>query len=224
MKIAVDAYGGDNAPLEIIRGCKLAVDELGAEIVLTGNKSEIESIIEKEGIAKDTFEIVDAPIVITMEDDPTVVVKSKKDSSMGVAFRLVKDGICDAFVSAGNSGAVLVGATMIVKRIKGIKRAALASVFPSETGPLMLTDIGANVICKPEYIEQFAFMGAEYMKKMHGVENPKIALLNNGTEEHKGQQLQQDEYKLLKESDLNFIGNIEGREIALGGCDVAVTD
>ncbi len=224
MKIAIDAHGGDNAPREIIKGCYLAKKELGAQLVLVGKKQELLEIMKSENIGEDEFEIVNADTVLTMDDEPTSVIRAKKDSSMAVAFSLVKDGKCDAFVSAGNSGAVLVGATMIVKRIKGVKRAALASVFPSETGPLMLTDIGANVECKPEYLVQFGMMGAEYMKHMHGIENPKIALLNNGTEEHKGQPLQQEAYQLFKSSELNFIGNVEGREIAFGGCDVAVTD
>ena len=224
MKIAVDAHGGDNAPLEIIKGCSLAVEQLGAKIVLVGNKEIIIKTMSENNISDKDIEIVEANDVITMEDDPTAVVKTKKDSSMAVAFRLLKDGVCDAFVSAGNSGAVLVGATMIVKRLKGVQRAALASVFPSESGPLLLTDIGANVVCKPEYIKQFAVMGTEYMRFVHKIDNPKVALLNNGTEEHKGTELQQESYKLLKESSLNFIGNIEGRELATGGCDVAVTD
>ena len=224
MKIAIDAHGGDNAPLEIIKGCHLAVKELGAELVIVGDEHKIAEIMKSEGIDQNEFEIVNAPNVLTMEDEPTSVIKSKKDSSMAVAFSLVKDGVCDAFVSAGNSGAVLVGATMIVKRIKGVKRAALAAVFPSETGPLMLTDVGANTECKPEYLVQFGIMGAEYMKKMFGIKEPKIALLNNGTEEHKGQPLQQETYKLFKETVPEFIGNVEGREIAFGGSDVVVAD
>ncbi len=225
MKLAIDAHGGDNAPREIIKGCHLAKQELGAELILVGREQEILEIMQQEGIDKNEFEIVNTDVVLTMEDDPTSVVKAKNDSSMAVALKLVKDGVCDGAVSAGNSGALLVGATLIVKRIKGIKRAALATVFPSETGPLMLTDIGANVECKPEYLVQFGMMGAEYMKKMFGIENPKVALLNNGTEEHKGTPLHQEAYQLLKQDEnVNFIGNIEGRDISFGGCDVAVTD
>ena len=225
MKLAIDAHGGDNAPREIIKGCHLAKSELGADLVLVGRESEILEIMKEEGIDKNEFEIVNADVILTMEDDPTSVVKGKNDSSMAVALKLVKDGVCDGAVSAGNSGALLVGATLIVKRIKGVKRAALATVFPSETGPLMLTDIGANVECKPEYLVQFGMMGAEYMKNMFGIENPRVALLNNGTEEHKGTPLHQDAYQLLKaDSNVNFIGNIEGRDISFGGCDVAVTD
>ena len=224
MKIAVDAHGGDNAPLEIIKGCKLAVDELGAEIVLVGNEQQIIKIMQENNIDSNNIDIVNAPDILTMEDDPTSVIKDKRESSMAIAFKLLKDDVCDAFVSAGNSGAVLVGATMIVKRIKGVKRAALASVFPSDSGPLLLADCGANIICKPEYIHQFAIMGTEYMRFVHKIDNPSVGLLNNGTEEHKGQELQQQAFQLLKESNLNFIGNIEGRELATGGCDVVVTD
>ncbi len=224
MKLAIDAHGGDNAPREIIKGCQLAKKELGAELVLVGRQDEIVKIMQEEGIDKNEFEIVNADVLLTMEDDPTSVVKAKSDSSMAVALKLVKDGVCDGAVSAGNSGALLVGATLIVKRIKGVKRAALASVFPSETGPLMLTDIGANVECKPEFLIQFGMMGAEYMKHMFNIENPKIALLNNGTEEHKGTPLHQEAYKMFKESGLNFAGNAEGRDIAFGGADVVVTD
>lgn len=224
MKIAVDAYGGDNAPLEIIKGCKLAHDQLHIDIVLTGRKDEITAIMKNEGIPSDTFEIVDAPDILTMEDEPTAVIKDKSNSSMSAAFRLVKDGVCDAVVSAGNSGAVLVGATMIVKRIKGIKRAALGFVFPTETGPLMLTDMGANAVCKPEYLVQFAMIATEYMRYMYKIERPLVGLLNNGTEPQKGTQLQQDVYRLLTDSDLNFKGNVEARDLALGGCDVIVTD
>lgn len=225
MKIAVDAHGGDNAPLEIIKGCRLAADELNASIVLVGKEDEIKKVMSDYSIDSTGIEIYNADDVITMEDDPTAVIKTKKESSMAVAFKLLKDGVCDAFVSAGNTGAVLVGATMIVKRIKGVKRAALATVIPSETGPVMLTDVGANVVCKAEYIEQFALMASEYMKNMHSVKNPSVGLLNNGTESHKGQDLHQEAYALLKESDkVNFIGNVEGRQLGMGGCDVIVTD
>lgn len=224
MRIAVDAHGGDNAPTEIIKGCHLAVNELGVDITLVGQQSVILDVMEKEGIDKNEFEIVNADVILTMEDEPTSVIKAKKDSSMAVAFGLVKDGKCDAFVSAGNSGALLVGATMIVKRIKGVKRAALAAVFPSETGPLMITDIGANVECKPEYLVQFGMMASEYMKHMFDIKSPAVGLLNNGTEEHKGTPLQQEAYKMMLESELSFKGNVEGRDIAFGGCDVIVTD
>lgn len=226
MRIVVDAHGGDNAPLEIIKGCCLAVKELpNLSILLVGRKNELQTIITENALPMAGIEIIDAPDVITMEDDPTSVVKEKQYSSMAVAFRLLKEDKADAFVSAGNSGAVLVGATLIVKRIKGIKRAALGAVMPSPNGPYIMVDCGANVECKPEYLEQFGVMGSIYLEKCMNIPSPRVALLNNGTEECKGPELQQTAYKLLKENrSINFIGNIEGREVPLGGADVVVAD
>lgn len=224
MKIAVDAYGGDNAPREILLGCKQAADEYGAKIVLAGKENELKDILSELKIDSSVFEFADAPDVLTMEDDPTSILKKKNRSSMAVAFQLVKDGECDAFVSAGNTGAILVGATLIVKRIRGVERASLGFVFPTEQGPALVTDMGANAVCKPEYLLQFAQMGSEYMKAMLGIESPRVGLLNNGTESHKGTPMHQEAYKLLSDSSVNFIGNVEGRDLALGGCDVIVTD
>lgn len=226
MRIVVDAHGGDNAPLEIIKGCCMAVDELkGISILLVGRKNELQQIMADNGLPANKFEIVDAPDVLTMEDDPTSVLKEKQYSSMAVAFRMLKEDKADAFVSAGNSGAILVGATLLVKRIRGIKRAALAAVMPSTEGPYMMLDCGANVECKPEYLNQFATMGSLYMKHCLKIENPRVALLNNGTEECKGPELQQQAYQLMKNNtNINFTGNIEGREVPLGGCDVLVAD
>ncbi len=225
MKIVVDAFGGDHAPIEIIKGCALAVKEYGVTVVLVGDSSVIEKTIADENIDKNGLEIVHAPEVITMEDDPLSVIKSKKNSSMATAFRVLKDGNADAFVSAGNSGAVLVGATMIVKRIKGVKRAALAPVIPSDQGPMMLIDCGANVECTPEYLVQFGIMGSLYMKHMFHLENPRVGLLNNGTEECKGTSLQKEAYPLLAaEKSIHFIGNVEARDMVFGACDVAVAD
>lgn len=226
MRIVVDAHGGDNAPLEILKGCCLAVEELkDISILLVGRKNELQKVMEENGLPENMFEIIDAPDIITMEDDPTSVLKEKKYSSMSVAFQMLKDDKADAFVSAGNSGAILVGATLIVKRIKGIKRAALGAVMPSADGPYILLDCGANVECKPEYLNQFATMGSLYMKHCLNNEKPRVALLNNGTEECKGPELQQQAHQLLKEnSSINFIGNIEGRDVPLGGADVIVAD
>ena len=226
MRVVVDAHGGDNAPLEIIKGCCLAVKEIeDLSILLVGRKNELQEIIAENGIPENCFEIVDAPDVITMEDEPTSVLKEKQYSSMAVAFKMLKEDKADAFVSAGNSGAVLVGATLLVKRIRGIKRAALGAVMPSIAGPYMMLDCGANVECKPEYLDQFAMMGSLYMNSCLNIENPRVALLNNGTEECKGTELQKQAHALLKaNSGINFIGNIEGREVPLGGCDVVVTD
>lgn len=226
MKVVVDAHGGDNAPLEIIKGCHLAIEEIpDLSIVLVGKKDTISEIISANGIPADRFEIVDAPDVLTMEDDPTSVLKEKKNSSMAVAFQVLKEEKADAFVSAGNSGAVLVGATLLIKRIRGVKRAALAAVMPSTKGPYMLLDCGANVECKPEYLNQFGMMGSIYMKSCLNIKTPRVALLNNGTEDCKGPELQKEAYQLLKDNkSIHFIGNLEGREAPLGGCDVLVTD
>ncbi|MBQ8894117.1 MAG: phosphate acyltransferase PlsX [Clostridia bacterium] len=226
MRIVVDAHGGDNAPLEIIKGCYMAVNELkDISILLVGQKNQLQQIMTDNGLPSSKIEIVDAPDIITMEDEPTSILKEKQYSSMAVAFKMLKEDKADAFVSAGNSGAILVGATLLIKRIRGIKRAALGAVMPSLEGPYIMLDCGANVECKPEYLDQFATMGSIYMKSCLKMENPRVALLNNGTEECKGPELQQDAHKLLKKNQgINFIGNIEGRDVPLGGCDVLVAD
>ncbi len=224
MKIIVDAFGGDNAPLEIIKGCAQAVDELGAEIILTGKESVIKDTAQSNGISLEMIEIVDCDEIITMEDKADSVIKTKKNSSMAVGLSLLNEGRGDAFISAGNSGALCVGATLAVKRIKGIKRPAFAPVLPSENGFFMLLDGGANVDCRPEMLHQFAVMGSVYMEKVMGVKNPRIGLANVGVEAHKGTELYQETYGILKDSALNFIGNVEGRDIPKGICDVVVCD
>ncbi len=224
MKIIVDAFGGDNAPLEIIKGCVDAVNEFGVEIILTGNEKTIRTVAMENNLSLDKIEIENCEQVITMEDSADSVLKSKKYSSMAIGFRLLNEERGQAFISAGNSGALCMGATLAVKRIKGIKRPAFAPVMPSESGFFMLLDGGANIDCRPEMLYQFALMGSVYMEKVMGVNNPRVALANVGTEEHKGNELYQNTYKLLSESKLNFIGNVEGRDIPKGGCDVVVCD
>ncbi len=224
MKIIVDAFGGDNAPFEIIKGCVDAVKEFNIEIILTGNESIIKKVAQENSLSLDNIEIADCREVITMDDSADAVLKSKKDSSMAVGFKLLNEDKGQAFISAGNSGALCMGATLGVKRIKGIKRPAFAPVLPSESGMFMLADGGANIECRPEMIYQFALMGSIYMNKVMGIENPRVGLANVGTEEHKGTELYQSAYKLLKESNLNFIGNVEGRDIPKGVCDVVVCD
>ncbi len=224
MKIIVDAFGGDNAPLEIIKGCAQAVVELGAEIILTGKEPVIKDTAQSNGISLEKIEIVDCDEIITMEDKADSVIKTKKNSSMAVGLSLLNEGRGDAFISAGNSGALCVGATLAVKRIKGIKRPAFAPVLPSENGFFMLLDGGANVDCRPEMLHQFAVMGSVYMEKVMGVKNPRIGLANVGVEAHKGTELYQETYGILKDSALNFIGNVEGRDIPKGICDVVVCD
>lgn len=224
MKIIVDAFGGDNAPLEILKGCAEAIAEYGIDILLVGSKSKIEKIANENGVILYRMEIHDTEDVITNEDDPSEIMKSKNKSTMAEGLRLLAQGEGDAFVSAGNSGALVMGSTFIVKRIKGIKRCAFAPIVPKENGCFMLIDCGANVECRPEMLRQFGIMGSIYMNKVMGIKNPRVGLVNVGVEEHKGGDFQHETYNKLKESNLNFIGNIEAREIPVDAADVVVTD
>lgn len=225
MIIIVDAFGGDNAPVEIIKGCELAVKEYEINIKLVGKKSIINKVIEENNICKNNIEIVDAPDVIDMDDKPGDIIRSKKDSSMALGLRMLANGEGDAFVSAGNSGALVMGATTIVKRIKGVKRPAFAPIIPKEDGFFMLIDCGANVDCKPNMLKQFAVMGSIYMEKVMKIKKPRVGLANVGTEENKGGDLQKQAFTILKESNnINFIGNIEARDIPVDAADVVVTD
>jgi glycerol-3-phosphate acyltransferase PlsX len=223
--ILVDAMGGDHAPLEIIRGCELAAKEYNIDIILCGNEKIVKQIISDNGIDSSKFTYVNTESVIEMQDHADCIMKEKNDSSMAVGLKLLKNNGGDAFITAGNSGAALVGATLINKRIPGIKRAALAPVLPSGSGRAMLIDCGANVECKAEYLNQFAMMGSVYIEAMFGVKNPKVGLLNNGAEETKGTELLIEANKLMSENpEINFIGNIEGRDGPLGKADVIVSD
>lgn len=224
MRIAIDAFGGDNAPIEILKGAALAEKEYGVHIVLCGDENIIKKCIADNNITFNELDIVNATDVISMHDDPTSLLKSHKDSSMAVAFRELAEGRADAFVSAGSTGAVVVGGTFIVKRIKGIKRPALAAMLPSPDSYYMMMDIGANAECRPEMLHQFGVMASAYLKKVEKIDNPTIGLLNIGTEDTKGTELQKEAYKLLQDSDLNFIGNIESRELPNGVCDAVITD
>ena len=224
MKVIVDAFGGDNAPQEIIKGAKLAADELGYDIVLVGDEEKIKGEAIKNNVSIENMQIVHAPDVISMKDAPTDILKSKNNSSMAVGLRLLAQGEGDAFVSAGNSGALCVGATLIVKRIKGVKRCAFAPVIPKSNGFFMLIDSGANVECRPEMLKQFGIMGSIYMKNVMTVANPRVGLVNVGTESTKGDELRFEAFNLLKDSNINFIGNIEAREIPADCADVVVAD
>lgn len=224
MKIIVDAFGGDNAPVEILKGCALAVKELGVEIILTGDEQKIKEAAAQNSISLEKMEIVHASQVISIHDEPTALLKAFSDSSMAVGCKLLSEGRGDAFVSAGSTGALVVGATLIVKRIKGIKRVAISTVIPCKDGCYLLTDAGANAECRPEMLTQFGIMGSIYMKKFLGIENPRVGLVNIGVEETKGTPLQLEAYEQMQKAPFNFIGNIEAREIPYGGCDVAVTD
>ncbi len=225
MRIAVDAFGGDNAPKEIVIGASAASLEYGVEITLSGQKQIIESIIKENSLEFfGELKIIDTNDVISMHDDPTSILKAHRESSMGLAFEELKDDKADAFVSAGSTGAVVVGGTLIVKRIKGIKRPALAGLIPSPDEPYMLLDMGANAECRPEMLCQFAVMASVYMTEVCGIKNPKIGLLNIGTEDTKGDELRLETYKLLSNAPINFVGNVESREMPKGVCDVIVTD
>lgn len=224
MKIIVDGFGGDNAPLAVLQGCEMAVKEYGVEIVVTGDEETLKKTAQENGVSLDHISFHHAPSVITMEDEPTSILKEKADCSMAAAFQLVKEGKGDAFVSAGNTGAILVGATFLLKRIKGVKRAALASVIPTATGCYLLMDCGANVECRPEILTQFGVMGSLYMKKVMKTANPKVGLINIGAEETKGGELQIAALAQMKEAPINFTGNVEARELPKGAVDVAVAD
>lgn len=225
MKIIVDAMGGDNAPLEIIKGSLLAKKEYNVDIILVGKESVINSVSRENNLDISDVEIINAKQVIETDEEANTVLKKKPDSSMAVAFRMLAQNEGDAFVSAGNSGSLCVGGTLITKRIKGIKRPGFAPLLPHFAGGcFMLIDAGANLETRPELLLQYAVMGSTYMKNVMKIENPRVGLANVGTEEHKGTELQHKAYELLKEADINFIGNVEGRELPYGKCDVVVCD
>ena len=223
MKIIIDCMGGDNAPLEILKGVIDAKAELGGEYLLVGHKEIMEKVALENGLDISGFEILHAETVVTMEED-SMAFREKKDSSLTLSLKALANGEGDALVSCSNTGALFAGASLTVRRIKGVHRAALAAVLPFNP-PVLLLDCGANVVVQPDFLPQFATMGSAYMKALYGLENPRVGLLNNGSEEHKGTPLQTEAYQLLKNCpDINFIGNVEGNQVAFGACDVLVTD
>lgn len=229
MKIIIDAMGGDNAPQAIVQGAVDAQREFGVDIVLVGREAEVKDCLAQCAAQDEAhIEVVNAEEIIDMHDDPAHAVRRKKDSSMAVALNLLHDGAGDAVISAGSTGALLTGATLLVKRIRGIRRAAMAPVIPNGREGAVLIDCGANVECTPEYLLQFAFMGSFYSHSILGCENPRVGLLNNGSEDTKGTTLCKETYALLKEASeagrLNFIGNVEGTDVFSGNVDVIVTD
>ena len=229
MKIIVDAMGGDNAPDVTVRGAALAAKEYGEDILLVGQPEAITAVLRALGLENtEHLTIMPASDIVDMHDDPATVLRRKPDSSMAVAFKLLKAGEGDALVSAGNTGALLTGATLYGGRIKGIRRAALAPVLPCEGGEVMLCDAGANTECTAEMLLQFAFLASLYAEKNNGLKSPRVGLVNNGTEDTKGDPLRKEAYALLKaagdEGRLNFVGNVEGSQVPLGACDVAVCD
>lgn len=224
MRIVVDGMGGDNAPHEIVKGCIDFLNEVkDAEIFITGPEKQIQEELSKYTNG-DRISVVNATEVISCNEPPAMAVRRKKDSSMVKALRMVKDGEADAVISAGSTGAFLTGATLIVGRIKGINRAALAPLLPGKKGLFMLMDAGANVDCKSKNLVQFAQMGKAYYENVMNINNPQIGLVNIGTEEEKGNELVKETYSLLQEEDINFYGNVEARDIMNGEVHVAVAD
>ena len=226
VKVALDAMGGDNAPHEIVKG---AIDALSQRdnlyVYVVGRQDAINAELSKYSYDKNRLEVVDASEVIETAEPPVMAIRKKKDSSIVKAMNLVKDKTCDAFVSAGSSGAILVGGQVIVGRIKGVERPPLAPLIPTKDGVALLIDCGANMDARPSFLVQFAKMGSVYMKYVMGIENPRVGIVNVGAEEEKGNALVKETFPLLKNCpDINFIGSIEAREIPLGGADVIVCD
>ena len=225
MRVIVDVMGGDNAPLEMVKGAVAASKEVNASFMLVGDRNEIDRIAAEEGYDLRRFDIVHTPVFMTMEDDPLSVVRAKKDSSMGIGLRLLSEGKGDVFVSTGNTGALFTGATLIVRKVRGIQRAAIGTVLPTAADPCVLLDAGANVTVTDEQLEQFAVMGAAYARKMFDMRSPTVGLLNNGTEDCKGTPLQIAANQRLRACpSICYMGNIEGNAVPMGACNVVVTD
>lgn len=225
-RVAVDAMGGDNAPFEIVKGAVEAVNEnQKIKIYLTGREQAVRAELDKYTYDKERIEVVNADEVIETAEPPVLAIRKKKNSSIVVALNLVKEGTCDAFVSAGSSGAVLVGGQLIVGRIRGIERPPLAPLIPTEKGAALLIDCGANVDARPSHLVQFAKMGSVYMESVMGIEKPRVAIVNIGAEEEKGNALVKETFPLLKNCpEINFIGSIEARDIPAGYADVIVCE
>lgn len=226
VKVALDAMGGDNAPVEIVKGAIDAITEnKEVKVYLVGKESVVKDELSKYKYNAEQVEVVDATEVIEMAEPPVMAIRKKKDSSIVKALHLVKDGTCDAFVSAGSSGAVLVGGQLIVGRIKGVERPPLAPLIPTEKGASLLIDCGANVDARPSHLVQFAKIGTVYMRSIMGIENPRVAIVNIGAEEEKGNALVKETFPLLKNTpEINFIGSIEARDIPKGYADVIVCE
>jgi glycerol-3-phosphate acyltransferase PlsX len=225
MRIVLDAMGTDNYPAPDVEGAVLAAREWGDEIILVGDEVRVRSELDNHDIAGLKLELVHASQVIEMTDKPADAARAKKDASMRVGMNLVRGGQADAFVSAGNSGGLLAVATLhSVRRIRGVKRPALAAVLPMAAGRVVLLDVGANADCKPEYLYQFGLMGGIYAERVMGVETPRVALLSNGEEPGKGNTLIKEAFELFQASNLNFVGNVEGKEMIAAEVDVVVAD
>ncbi len=225
MKIVIDGFGGDNSPDEVIKGSALAVKELGIEVIITGDENVLKERMTALGVSDKGISLAAAEGVITTEDNPKSILKEKAGTSMGVAFNILARGEADAAISAGSTAAIVIGGTMIEKRIKGVKRTALVPLMPSKGGKrYAVIDGGANLDCRPELLQQFGIMGSCFMKATMGIENPRVGLLNIGTEDEKGRELEHETKLLLEKSPINFVGYVEAREVPLGAVDVLVTD
>lgn len=223
IKIALDAMGGDYAPMEIVRGARDAAQELGIEIILVGDQEKIERELSGKFV-DNLISIVHAPEVVGMHEHPVNAIRKKKNSSIVVATQMVKEGAADAIVSAGSTGAQMASSLLILGRIAGVDRPAISTLLPTAKGVLVLLDAGANVDCRPQHLKQFAIMGSLYAEKVLGLPAPKVGLVNIGAEETKGNELTLATHGLLKETKINFVGNVEGRDLFLGSSDVAVCD
>ena len=224
MKIAVDATGGDYAPEEVVKGAVSALEERDLEIILLGDIAKIREELEKYKYKKNKITIIGCKETIETSDFPLKAVRNKKDSSIVVGMKLLKANAADAFISAGNSGAVMAAAILELGCISQIRRPTIGAILPSAKGKVLVLDVGANVDCKPEHLLQFAYLGNKYAKYILKIEDPKIGLLNIGEEENKGNKFAQDAYKILENSSINFVGNIEGKDIFKGKTDVVVCD
>ena len=225
MRIAIDGMGGDNAPEEIVKGCLEAAGSINDELYIVGQEEAIRKELKKYRSVPDNIKIVNATQIVTGEDSPVRAVRTKKDSTLVKALLLVKDGTCDVAVSAGNTGALMAGALLMLGRIRGIERPAIGAIYPQGEGRFsFLVDAGANPECKPSQLVQFALMGSIYMEKVLNIENPRVGLINIGTEEHKGTPVLRETFSQLQKSSLNFVGNVEAREIPYCPADVFVCD
>lgn len=222
--ILVDMMGGDRAPAETVKGVLLAKKELNAKYILVGDRDLLAAEFAACGASIDDFEVVHTPVVVTMEDEPMCIRREKAESSMSVGLRMLAEGRGDAFVSTGNTGALFAGASLIVRKVRGLRRPAIAALLPMNP-PVLLLDSGANLVVSPDDLEQFAVMGTAYMKALHGVKNPRVGLLNNGAEAHKGTEMHIETYRRLSDNaSLHFVGNVEGNRVMADACDVLVTD
>ena len=225
MKIVIDGFGGDHAPDEVIKGSAIAVEKLGLEVLITGDVNTLKSRMSALGVPEKGITLIPAEGVITTEDNPLSVVKQKNNTSMGVAFNMLANGEADAAISAGSTAAIVVGGTSIAKRIKGVKKAALVPLMPCSGGKrYCVLDGGANLYCTPEMLQQFAIMGSCFMQTTMGINTPRGGLLNIGTEDETGRELEHETKALLEKTPINFVGYVEAREVPLGAVDVLITD